>query len=97
LAIQGGLGVEVEVLQPPRGGQGGEAEPPLEPALLGGPELEGEQTLQEGGVAELLLAGLLELGREGFGGGLQTEVVEVTAQLLVEALLGHRAASASKA
>jgi hypothetical protein len=89
------LGVEVEVRQGPGGGQAGEAEPAGEPACFGRGDFDSEQPLEEGSVRELLLAGLFGLGRERFGGGVQLQLVQVGAQLLVAALSdGHRAASA---
>jgi hypothetical protein len=82
-AVEGGLGVEVEVFQPPGGGEGGKAEPALLAACLGGGDLDAEQVFQERGVAQLCLLGVLEGGGECFGGGLQAQVVQVAAELLV--------------
>jgi hypothetical protein len=81
----------------PGGGQAGEATPAGQAPFLGAGHLDAQQPGQEGAVAELLPAGVLELGGEGLGGGGQTQVGEVPAQLLVHALLAHRAASTSSA
>jgi hypothetical protein len=72
--VDGGLGVEVEVLQPPGGGEGGKPQPALLAACLGGGDLDAEQVLQERGVAELVGWGVVQGGGQRFGGGLQTQV-----------------------
>ena len=61
-AVDGGLGVVVEVLQGGRGGQAGEPQPAGQPAGLGGVDLEGEQPFQGGGQRQLLGGGLVEDG-----------------------------------
>jgi hypothetical protein len=78
-AVDGGLGVEVEVFQPPGGREGGKAEPALLAACLGGGDLDAEQVLQERGVAELGRTGVVQGGGQCFGGGLQAQVVQVAA------------------
>ena len=94
-AVERGLGVEVEVGQAPGRRQAGEAEPAREPALFGRGHLDPEEPFEQGGVRQLLLARLLELGRKRLGGRVETEVVQVLAQLLVARLCrAHRAASA---
>jgi hypothetical protein len=84
LAVDAGLGVEVEVLQPPGGGEGGKAQAALLAAGLGGVDLDRQQTLQECGVAELLGVGVVEGSGQRFGGGVQAQVVEVASELLVD-------------
>jgi hypothetical protein len=64
--------------------------------LLGGADLEAEQALQEGGVAEALLGGALQLLGQALGSGGEPQVGEVGAELLVDGgLLAHRATWAS--
>jgi hypothetical protein len=83
LAVDAGLGVEVEVLQPPGGGEGGKPQPAGVAAGFGGVDLDGEQALQERGVAELLGVGMIEGGGQRLGGGVQAQVVQVASELLV--------------
>ena len=85
VAVGGGGGVVVELLQGGRGGQGGEPQPAGQPAGLGGVDLEGEQPFQGGGQRQLFGGGLVEDGGQCFGGGVQLERGQVAAQLLVEA------------
>ena len=90
LAVGGGLGVVVELLQGGRGGQGGEAQPAGQPACLGRLDLEGKQPFQGGGQRQFLGGGVVEHGGQCFGGGVQLERGQMGAQLLVEAGLRGR-------
>jgi hypothetical protein len=83
LAVDAGLGIEVEVFQPPGRGEGGEAQAAGVAAGLGGLDLDRQQALQERGVAELLGVGVVDGGGQRFGGGVQAQVVEVASELLV--------------
>jgi hypothetical protein len=97
LAIDAGLGIEVEVVECPGSGQAGEAEASVELALLGGGDLDAEQLRQEGGVGHLLARCLFEQRGERLGGGLEAEVGGVGADLLIEAGLAHGRTPASRA
>jgi hypothetical protein len=84
------LGGEVEVGQGPGLGQAGEPQPAGQPAGLGGFDLQLQQPFQRGGQRQLLDAGLVQHPRQLLGGGVELEVVQVGAQLLVAARLAHR-------
>jgi hypothetical protein len=96
-AVQLGLGIEVELLEPPLGRQAGKAATAGEPALLGGTNLGRQQLFQEDRVAQLLLARAVEVLGQRFGGGVQLEVGKVVAQLLVDSRGRHRHAPAASA
>jgi hypothetical protein len=97
LAVGGRLGVEVEVGDLPGGGQAGEpGRAGLAPGLGGG-DFQGEQAFQEGGVAELPGAGVVEFGGQCFGGRGHPQRRQVGAHLLVDLVLAHWDASASSA
>ena len=97
LAVERGLRGEVEVVQPPRRRERGEAQPAGMPPCFGRCHFDRQQPLQEGGVVELLLLGPFELGRQDLADGRKPQVGQVAAQPLVGAHLAHRAPSASSA
>jgi hypothetical protein len=94
-AVQGRLGVEVELLERPARGQLGEAQPASEAALLDGVDLGGEQVVQELGVAGLVALGLLERGGELLGDRWEAQVGQMLSELLVDGVGHQHAASAS--
>jgi hypothetical protein len=66
-------------------------------ARFGGGDLDVQQPLEERGVAELDVGGVVELGGQRFGRGAETQVGEVAAQTLIDGVLAHDAPSASAA
>src|SRR6266540_2148771 len=94
-AVERRLGVVVDVGERLLGREAGEAEPALEPAPLDRLHLESEQPLEEARVRRLSLLGVLKGGGELLGDRAEPQVGEVGAQLLVDALLGHRAAASA--
>jgi hypothetical protein len=98
LAVEAWLGLEVEVLQTVRGGQAREAAASSQTPFLGRGDLHGQQPLQEGGVAQVILPRPLELAGERLGGGAEPQVGEMGAQALVGAdRLRHLGTSTSSA
>jgi len=61
--------------------------------LLGRLDLEAEESLEHGGVAELLDPGLFQDARQRLGRGREAQGAEVTSQQLVSGVLVHDAAS----
>ena len=96
LAVDPGGGVDVEVVQGGGGGQAGEPQPAGQPAGLGGVDLDGQQPLQRRGERELLGGGLVQHGGQRFGGGVQFQLGQMPAQVLIAAggLGGSAAGSA---
>ena len=76
-AVEGGLRVEVELLERLVSGELREPHPPVESALLGGFDLDGQQVVQEPGVAGLLLLGGLQRRCQRVGCGGELEVGEM--------------------
>lgn len=98
LAVDAGLGIEVEVLQPPWRRETRETKSCVLAPLFRGGHLSSEQPLEEGGVGELFIGSPLQLLGQRLGRVLQTQGGEVTAQLLVAARRRrHKATSASSA
>jgi len=97
LAVHAGLGVEVEVAQPPRGGQAGKPGQRRLPSGLGGGDLDRQEPLEEGGVAGGLGGGALQLGGQRLGGGLKAQRGQVAAEPLVGRGLGGLAGGAHRA
>jgi hypothetical protein len=87
------LGVEVEVVEPPRGGQASETLEAGVAARFGGGHFSVEEHLEERGVAELVRAGVVEHAGQRFGRGGEAQVGELGAQLLVDGVLAHQPAS----
>jgi hypothetical protein len=88
-----GLGVEVEVVEVPGGGEPGEAFEAGLAAGLGGRHLDVEEPFEERAVAELVLEGVVELAGERLGGRSEAQVGEMRAQLLVDGVVAHDRAS----
>jgi hypothetical protein len=93
LAVEARLGVVVELCERLLAGEAREAQPALEPALLCCFDLDCEQPLEEARVGGLVALGVLERAGELLGRGTEAQVGEMGAQLLVDALLFHRAAA----
>jgi hypothetical protein len=87
--IDARLGVVVELVQGRVGGQAREAEPAGEPSGLGGGDLDPQQPFQSRGHGEVLGPGLVQHGGQGRGRVDQLEGAQVSAQLLVAAVLGR--------
>ena len=85
LAVDAGGGVEVEVVQGGRGGQAGEPQPAGQSAGVAGVDFDGQQPFQGGGQRQAFGGGLVQDGRQRFGGGVQFELGQVRAQLLIPA------------
>ena len=92
-AVERGLGVVVDLGERLWRGEAGEAQPALESASLGRLDLDREEPLEEARVGGLALVGVLQGRGELLGGRLQAQVGEMRAQLLVDALLAHEAAT----
>ena len=92
MLVDAGGGVEVEVRQRRRCGQGGEPEPAGELAGFGRLDLAGQQVLQGRGHRPPLFLGFGEHAGQVLGRGGQLQRREVPTQLLVEAGLApcHR-------
>jgi hypothetical protein len=58
-------------------------------AGFGGGDFDVEEPLEERGVAEVLLGGVVEFGRQRFGRCGETEVGEMATQLLIGRVLRH--------
>jgi hypothetical protein len=82
--VDRGLGVEVEVLDPPRGWEVREPQPACVSSGFGGVDLDVEEPGQELGVAQLLFRRGVELAGQRFGRGGEFEVGEVGSELLVD-------------
>ena len=93
LFVHRGLSFEVEVGDPPGGGQAGQAGKGGEPAGVGGGHFEGEQPLQQRGGAPAFGLGLVEQAGQGLGRRAQVQVGEVASQGLVGRCLGHAVTS----
>ena len=78
-------------------GQRGEALQAGPPTDLGGTHLDREQAFQEGGVAQLVRLGVVELTGQRLGGGGQTQVGEMRPHLLIDRVLAHAVTSTSAA
>src|SRR5487761_669092 len=85
LAVDGGLSIEVEVVEGPGRRQAGEAESTLEPSLLGSLDLDSEELGEERGVRELGFLRVIECRGQRLRCGVEAQVGELSAQLLVEA------------
>ena len=88
LAVDGGLEVEVEVLDAAPVGEAGEAQPGGQAPVGGGRRLLGHDPPQVLDVRPLPLGRLLGQGGEALGGPGQLQVVQVALELLVGAR-GH--------
>src|SRR5208282_3313459 len=93
LLVDRRLGAEVEVVQRPRRRQTGESFESGPASDLGRAHLDLEEAGQELGVAEPLLAGMVELSRQRFGGSTETQVGQMAPNLLIGGGLAHRATS----
>jgi hypothetical protein len=93
-AVDGGLELEVEVLDGATEGEPGVTQPGGQAAVGGRRCLFGDHLGQELDMGPAVPAGLFRQRGEAFRGPTQLQVAEVVLQLLVEAGGGHRVASA---
>jgi hypothetical protein len=96
LAIDAGLGIEVEVVECPGSGQAKRRRPSSRRCSVAATSMR-SSCARKGGVGHLLALCLFEHRGERLGGGLKAEVGEVGADLLIEAGLAHGRTPASRA
>ena len=89
LGIHPGLGGKVKVLERPGRGQVGKLHPRLPASRFGGLHLDPQQLLDELGMADVFLAGFLQLLRQGLGRSRELQIGQMRAQLLVYGLTVH--------
>jgi hypothetical protein len=85
------LGVEVEVGEPPGGGQRREPGEAGVAAGFGGGDLDVEEPFKERGVAEVGFGGVVQLAGQGFRSRGEPQVGEMGAQTLICRVVAHDA------